>query len=64
MTLSPLGHAVEVKEIEELKPEELFGPGYAVLVAGRGVSSWFELIQRCRQTETEVIRLPSLVRGC
>jgi len=64
MTLSPLGHTVEVKEIGEPKPEELFEPGYAVLADGCGVSSWFELVQRCREAETEVIRLPLLVHGC
>lgn len=64
MTLSPLGHAIEIKEIEELKPEELFGPGYAVLAGGHGIGSWSELVQRCCETETEVIRLPLLVHGC
>ncbi len=64
MTLSPLGHTVEVKDIEELKAEELFEPGYAVLAAGYGAGCWFDLVQSCRETETEVIRLPLLMHGC
>ena len=64
MALSPLGHTVEVKDIEELKPEELFEPGYAVLAAGCGVCCWFDLVQSCREAETEVIRLASLTHGC
>ncbi len=64
MTLSPLGHTIELKEIRELKSEELFKPGYAVLVGGRAVGSLFELVQSCRQAETEVIRLVSVTRGC
>jgi len=64
MTLSPLGHTVEVGEIGELKPEELFKPGYVVLIAGCAIDSWFDLIQRCRQAETEVIRLAPVTRGC
>jgi len=64
MTLSRLGHTVEVKDFDKVKPEELFEPGYAILTAGRAVNSWFGLVQRCREAETEVVRIASLIHGC
>ncbi len=64
MRLSSMGHTVDVREIGELQPKELFEPEYAVLVAGSAVDSWFSLVQGCRDSETEVICLPSLTHGC